>query len=159
MINVLFVCLGNICRSPSAEAVMNHKIKSHSLESFIKCDSAGTSGYHIGEKADERMRRHAIQRGYSLESLARKFAYSDFERFDYILAMDMSNYKDIKAFDRNSQYGHKIFLMTDFCRSIQADEVPDPYYGGARGFEHVLDILEDACSGLLDRIKSEHGLK
>lgn len=155
-INILFVCLGNICRSPSAEGVMNALIKKENLEKFIVCDSAGTAAYHIGESPDRRMISHASKRGYELTSLGRQFnPKTDFEKFDYIIPMDNSNYRDIKRLDYNNRYENKIFLMTDFCTEHSVNEVPDPYYGGAEGFEFVLDILEDGCKGLLNRIKDE----
>ncbi len=152
MINILFVCMGNICRSPSGEAVMNKFIKREGLEDKIKCDSAGTIAYHEGEPADPRMKRHAIKRGYRLTSTARRFRDEDFENFDYIIAMDKNNFHDLHSFDKEGKYKNKISMMTDYS-SHGYDEVPDPYYGGPDGFEHVLDILEDSCTGLLKNIK------
>ena len=156
MINILFVCMGNICRSPSAEAVMNHVIKNAGLDDKIHCDSAGTIAYHEGEKADARMQSHAVKRGYDLTSIARKIRIKDFEAFDYIVTMDNANYADVLAFDIDSLYSNKISRMTDYCTSHSDREVPDPYYGGPEGFEHVLDLLEDACKGLLEKIKKDH---
>lgn len=156
MVKVIFVCLGNICRSPSGEAVMNALIEKEGLSDKIICDSAGTIGYHTGEKADPRMRKHASKRGYDLTSIARKFDIEDFEDFDYIIAMDRSNYTDLLEMDKNSNYVNKISMMTSYCTEFDDTEVPDPYYGGPQGFEHVLDLLEDAARGLLERIKSEH---
>lgn len=153
MISILFVCMGNICRSPSGEAVMNELIKRENLQDKISCDSAGTIAYHEGEPADSRMKAHAIKRGYNLTSIARRFAESDFEKFDYIIAMDESNYSDLLAFDKNKKYKSKIFMMTDFAANKSYKEVPDPYYGGPQGFETVLDILEDSCAGLLKELK------
>jgi protein-tyrosine phosphatase len=146
--------MGNICRSPSGEAVMNKLIKRANLQNEIECDSAGTIAYHEGEPADARMKRHALKRGYRLNSVARRFRDEDFEKFDYIIAMDKSNYQDLLTFDQEGKYKHKISMMTDYS-SNGYDEVPDPYYGGPDGFEHVLDILEDSCSGLLNKIKAE----
>ena len=155
MTRLLFVCLGNICRSPTGEAVMQHIIKEHGLENEIFCDSAGTIGYHAGNPADSRMRKHGQARGYSLDSISRRFNYpDDFENFDYILAMDNQNYRDLASLDRNDTYSDKLYRMCDFCVHLDDQEVPDPYYGGAAGFEHVLDIMEDACHGLLSHIKS-----
>lgn len=149
---LLFVCLGNICRSPAAEGVM----KKHSEGLPIEIDSAGTAGYHIGELPDPRMRNHARKRGYELVSRARQFdPQTDFEAFDMIIAMDDSNLRDLKAMDRTGQYHHKISKMTDHAVSVDADHVPDPYYGGPEGFERVLDILEDACGGLLAKLKGQ----
>lgn len=146
---ILFVCLGNICRSPAADGVMRKMCEGLPVE----IDSAGTAGYHIGELPDSRMRSHAAKRGYPLTHRARQFdPLKDFERFDLILAMDKNNMRDLQSMDRKNQYGHKLKMMTDYCQTMNAKEVPDPYYGGPEGFEHVLDILEDACKGLLNEI-------
>lgn len=158
MINVLFVCMGNICRSPSAEAVMKKIVKDANLKDKILVDSAGTIAYHEGEPADARMKRHALRRGYRLDSIARKFRNQDFTKFDYIIAMDKENYSDLLRFDVDRKYSDKIYLVTDFARNKAYDEVPDPYYGGPEGFETVLDILEDSCSGLLEKIKNDNNL-
>lgn len=153
---LLFVCLGNICRSPSAEGVMKTLIKAEGLEKQIACDSAGTIGYHEGEPADSRMRKHAKNRGYNLTSISRKFnPNSDFDRFDLIIGMDNQNIQDLRDLDRDGKYQDKIIKMTDFCQKLNADIVPDPYYGGDAGFETVIDILEDACEGLLIQLKNE----
>lgn len=157
MVNVLFVCMGNICRSPSAEAVMNKLVKRAGLQDEIKCDSAGTIAYHEGEQADPRMKRHAFQRGYKLTSIARRFKGLDFENFDYLVAMDGHNINDLRSIDGNGNYAEKIYLLTDFSKNGYS-EVPDPYYGGPEGFENVLDILEDSCKGLLAKIRDEHNL-
>lgn len=147
---ILFVCLGNICRSPAAEGIMKKKAEGLPIE----VDSAGTAGYHIGELPDARMRSHARKRNYPLESYARQFNPStDFERFDLILAMDKNNFRDLQSFDRSKKYSNKIVMMTDFCETMKVSEVPDPYYGGAEDFEHVIDILEDACSGLVKKLQ------
>ncbi len=156
MLNILFVCMGNICRSPSAEAVMNKIINDEKLSDKIKCDSAGTIDYHEGEPADSRMKKHASKRGYALTSIARQFKRNDFEKFDYIVVMDRENYSDIIAKDQDGKYTNKVSIMTDYCTKHNANEVPDPYYGGAEGFEKVLDLLEDACKGLLNKIESEN---
>lgn len=158
MIKVLFVCMGNICRSPSGEAVMNKIIKKAQLDNEIECDSAGTIAFHEGEQADARMKRHALSRGYRLTSIARRFKDSDFEQFDYIIAMDRENYRDLISFDKENIFSKKIFLMTDFADNEKYDEVPDPYYGGPEGFETVLDILEVSCDGLLKKIKEDNNL-
>jgi len=158
MVNILFICMGNICRSPSGEAVMNKLVKRAGLENEIECDSAGTIAYHEGEQADARMKRHALKRGFKITSIARRFREVDFESFDYIIAMDSSNYNDLLSFDREKKYLNKIFLMTDFSKNENYFEVPDPYYGGPEGFENVLDILEDSCNGLLEKIREENNL-
>lgn len=151
---LLFVCLGNICRSPSAEAVMNTYLKINQLESEFECDSAGTSGWHVGGPADSRMKQHAIKRDYNLTSIARQFdPENDFNDFDLIIGMDEQNVNDLKSFVSNSNDANKIKSMTDYCsRFSKYDSVPDPYYGGSKGFELVLDILEDACEGLLKEL-------
>ena len=152
MIKILFVCMGNICRSPSGEAVMNGLIEKNILQDRIECDSAGTIGYHSGEPADARMQQHALKRGYDLTSTARQIKHFDFDRFDYIIAMDKENYNNILALDFEEKYKSKISLMMDFATEYEDSEVPDPYYGGEQGFEYVLDLLEDACLGLLNHI-------
>jgi protein-tyrosine phosphatase len=150
--------MGNICRSPSGEAVMNELIKREKLEDKIECDSAGTIAHHEGEPADSRMKMHAVKRGYNLTSIARRFRESDFRNFDYIIAMDSENYLDLLSFDTEKKYKDKIFMMTSFSKNRNYNEVPDPYFGGPEGFETVLDILEDACQGLLEKIKSDINL-
>jgi protein-tyrosine phosphatase len=158
MINkkVLFVCLGNICRSPAAEGIMKSIIKKNNYEKFVEVDSAGTIGYHAGETPDERMQLSAKKRGYNLDSLARKFnPKKDFIYFDYILAMDNENYYTLQRLDKESRYTNKIHKIIEFSSIKNCNEVPDPYYGGPSGFETVLDILEDACMGLFIKIKDE----
>ena len=151
---ILFVCLGNICRSPSAEAVFRGFVKSHRLDNEFEIDSAGTSAWHAGEKADARMRSHASKRGYKLTSLSRKFnPETDFDYFDIIVAMDKDNLYDLKSMVRRKEDEKKLFLMTDFSKEYDYDYVPDPYYGGDQGFELVIDLLEDASSGLLKHLK------
>jgi protein-tyrosine phosphatase len=153
---ILFVCLGNICRSPSAEGVMAYLVNAAGFQEKIKVDSAGTSNFHVGEEADPRSRHHAQKRGIILTSIARQFnPRKDFKEFDYILAMDQKNLRDLKELDSASKYIEKVHLITNFCKSQEYKEVPDPYYTGERGFELVLDILEDACKGLLEKLKRE----
>lgn len=152
MKRILFVCLGNICRSSSAEEVMRTYIKRAGLEHELEVDSAGISSFHRGELADERMRAHAERRGYHITHLSRPVCTDDFYEFDMILGMDDRNIDALreKAPDLDSE--KKIGRMTDFCKLKVVDYVPDPYYGGAQGFENVLDILEDACRGLLEHL-------
>ncbi|MEH2032054.1 MAG: low molecular weight protein-tyrosine-phosphatase [Nostoc sp.] len=153
---LLFVCLGNICRSPSAENIMNHLIEQAGLSDRILCDSAGTSSYHIGSPPDRRMSAAAAKRlGIKLRGRARQFQKSDFQDFDLILAMDQENYKNILTLDRTQEYQHKVRLMCEFCSRHTLKEVPDPYYGGEEGFNQVIDLLIDACEGLLTKVKSE----
>jgi protein-tyrosine phosphatase len=155
---LLFVCLGNICRSPSAENIMNHLLKQRGLEGKISCDSAGTSSYHIGSPPDARMRQAASKRGITLTGRARQFEVSDFEEFDLILAMDRDNYRAILACDRQGKYQDKVKLMCDYATNYPDQEVPDPYYGGAEGFNYVIDLLLDACQGLLDDLLNSQGI-
>ena len=153
---ILFVCLGNICRSPSAEGVMAHLVNNAGLSERIKVDSAGTSNFHVGEEADPRSRKHAYKRGIILSSIAREFnPKKDFKEFDYILAMDEKNLRFLRNLDSGGEYLKKIHLITKFCQKGEYPEVPDPYYTGERGFELVLDILEDACNGLLEKLKKD----
>jgi protein-tyrosine phosphatase len=149
---LLFVCLGNICRSPSAENIMNHAIDRAGLQDKIVCDSAGTSSYHIGAAPDRRMSAAAEKQGIKLQGRARKLQPSDLERFDLILAMDRENYQDILYLDREGLYESKVHLMCEFATNHPDKEVPDPYYGGENGFDYVIDLLLDACHGLLDYI-------
>ncbi len=151
---VLFVCLGNICRSPSAEAVFTGIVKKEGLTGKFEIDSAGTSGWHAGETADRRMQKHAIKRGYDLTSISRKFdPHTDYDHFDLIIGMDDQNIEALKSMARNSSDLAKIHKMTDFAKEWNYNEVPDPYYGGDEGFELVLDLLEDSCKGLLEQLQ------
>jgi protein-tyrosine phosphatase len=153
-IRILFVCLGNICRSPSADGIMHHLVETEGLQDVITIDSAGTYGGHSGELPDSRMRQHARKRGYELTHRSRKVTYRDFEHFDLIIGMDDNNVRDLNHIAMTLEDVEKIRKMTDFCTKMDADYVPDPYYEGAEGFERVLDILEDACTGLLNAIKT-----
>jgi protein-tyrosine phosphatase len=150
---ILFVCLGNICRSPSAEAVFTGMAKTRGLTKHFEIDSAGTSGWHDGRPADERMQSHAVKRGYNLTSISRKFnPEKDFDHFDMIIGMDNENILALKSKARNNTDIQKIYKMTDFRKEWNYDEIPDPYYGGEEGFELVLDILEDSCEALLEKL-------
>lgn len=131
---------------------MNYLIRQRGLETQILCDSAGTSSYHIGSTPDRRMTAAAAKRGIELVGRARQFDRYDFDQFDLILAMDEQNYEDILSLDPKGQYRDKVKLMCEFCRNHRDREVPDPYYGGAEGFNYVIDLLLDACEGLLDQI-------
>lgn len=158
-VRVLFVCLGNICRSATAEAVLFKQIEDRGLAGQVVVDSAGTSGYHEGERADSRMRKHGRGRGYNLASISRQISFpSDYEEFDYLIAMDNSNYRDMSALDSEAIYQDKLYKMSEFARSVSFQDVPDPYYGGPDGFEHVIDILEDSCVSLLDHIVETYKL-
>lgn len=152
---ILFVCLGNICRSPTAEAVMKAVVEKAGLSDVVYIDSAGINGYHNGERADSRMRVHAQRRGYDLTSISRRVEpLADFADFDLIIGMDYQNIKDLNALASDDKSREKIRIMTQYCRVSKADVVPDPYYGGDAGFELVLDLLEDACEGLLEEISN-----
>lgn len=133
---------------------MNHLIREQNLESQIQCDSAGTSSYHIGSFPDRRMTAAAKRQGITLEGAARQFEPEDFEKFDLILAMDKDNYRDILRLDREGVYGDRVKLMCSFCQNHDDEEVPDPYYGGEAGFNYVIDLLKDACQGLLDHVQT-----
>lgn len=150
---ILFVCLGNICRSPAAEGILKRMVREQRLEDKISVDSAGTSGYHDGDLPDHRMRQHGTRRGYKFDSLSRRFTSRDFDRFDVILAMDDSNYHNIMRLAPDLESEKKVYRMVDFSNRFGHDHIPDPYYSGADGFELVLDLLEDACEGLLDKLK------
>lgn len=157
MRRVLFVCTGNICRSPTAEGVFRKLVAEAGLAGRIASDSAGTHGYHVGEPPDLRTQAAARRRGYDLSGLrARKVAREDFHRFDLLLAMDREHH-DILGRLAPPSAGHKVQLMMGFARGAAHDEVPDPYYGGPEGFELVLDLLEDAAAGLLEQLRLELG--
>ena len=149
-IQILFVCLGNICRSPSAEAVMKQLVQQSGRADQFRIDSAGLIDYHEGEQADPRMRAHAIRRGYVLDSISRPVRTEDFFDFDLIIGMDNRNVDELRHRAPGVETMQKVHQMTEFSRNRLYDYVPDPYYSGAEGFELVLDLLEDACQGLLD---------
>ncbi len=150
---ILFVCLGNICRSSCAQTIMQALVDEAGRTDGFEIDSAGIISYHQGEKADPRMRAHAARRGYRITHLSRPVVADDFRHFDLILGMDEANIDDLRERCPDVENLSKIGRMTDYCQRKQADHVPDPYYGGAQGFENVLDLLEDACQGLLERLK------
>lgn len=156
-ISILFVCLGNICRSPAGEGIFKKILKDKMQSGNYHVDSAGTSGWHTNELPDRRMRVHGEKRGYVFDSRSRKFSRSDFDKFDYILAMDDNNYYDILALAPDLEAQKKVHRMVDYLQNLTHDHIPDPYYSGAEGFELVLDLLEDACGGLLNEIESQHG--
>ena len=151
--SVVFVCTGNICRSPTAEGVFLRLVAEAGLSDRIVVDSAGTHGYHVGEPPDPRAQEAAARRGYDLSRLrARKFQREDFERFDLVLAMDRVNHGILARLAQPSA-GRRLRMMMDYASRFQESEVPDPYYGGPDGFDRVLDMLEDAAQGLLDTIR------
>ena len=152
---LLFVCLGNICRSPAAEGVFLHLLEARGLSNQFLVDSAGTGGWHVGNPADRRMRAAAERRGIHIPSRARQIELADFGNFDRILTMDDDNLQAVRSLAGELGARSDLALverMTSHCRRFSDKEVPDPYYGGEQGFEHVLDLLEDACSGLLETL-------
>ena len=153
MTRILFVCMGNICRSPTAEGVTGKLLINNRLESFIKVDSAGTHGYHIGEPPEPRSCEAAMKRGIDLSGLrARKVVPEDFERFDLLLAMDHVNLALLKRSARPEHHA-KLGLFMSYASRFDTDDVPDPYYGGEQGFELVLDMAEDAARGLIEALQ------
>ena len=155
---ILFVCMGNICRSPAAEAIMKKLVDENNLANQIEVDSAGTIEYHEGERADSRMITSAGNRGYNVDSIARQFnPKKDFEQFDYIVTMDNDNFEDIKSLDYQNKFSNKIFRMADFFSNHSYNKIPDPYYSGKDGFELVLDLLEDSTKGLLKKVIEDDG--
>lgn len=151
---VLFVCWGNICRSPAAQCVFHHKIKQQGLESRIFCDSAGTMGMHAGDPPDRRMREAAARRDIPFFGKSRKFTEADFSEFDLILAMDHQNFADLQAGMPGGELKAEIKLFGHFVDEKRTPEVPDPYYGGDQGFEKVLDMVERGCDRLIEYILS-----
>ena len=149
MRSVLFVCLGNICRSPTAEGVLRHLLNEQAPELQVEVDSAGTADYHIGEPPDSRSRRAALRRGIDLSSLrARQVIARDFARFDLILAMDRSNLRELQAMQPKDSRA-RVQLFLEYAPELERSDVPDPYYGDARGFEEVLDLSAAASRGLI----------
>jgi protein-tyrosine phosphatase len=156
MIKVLFVCLGNICRSPAAEGIMKSLVLQQNLQENISVDSAGTIGYHTGDSPDPRMLKQASERGFELNHKARKFNPTiDFMDFDYIVTMDDQNYIDVKNLDKKNKFLSKIYKIADFSSDPEVKTVPDPYYGGPEAFDNVIDILKDSCTNLLNKIKDD----
>ena len=157
--NVLFVCLGNICRSLAAEGVFLHLLNERGLSDRFVVDSAGTGGWHTGNPADRRMQAAAARRGIQLLSRARQISLDDLSDFDLVLTMDDANLAAVQGLAREAgrRATATVRPMLSYAQSFSETEVPDPYYGGEAGFEHVLDLLEDACSNLLDELSSQEG--
>lgn len=153
---ILFVCLGNICRSPAAEGILRRMVAACGLDTEIEIDSAGTYAGHAGELPDPRMRHAAAERGYRLTHRARPFRREDFFEFDRIVVMDDANYEQVHRMAPSRDYAEKIFRMADFFRHTGRTHVPDPYYEGHEGFERVLDLLEEGCEGLLEAFKNRN---
>lgn len=154
MTRLLFVCAGNICRSPTAEAVFRDLMNKDRIDGWVEVASAGTHGYHVGEAPDQRAQRAATRRGYDLSRIrSRKVVPQDFEYFDLVLAMDRSVLESLRLICPTEQLG-RLGLFMDYSTVFDADEVPDPYYGSGQGFDLVLDMVEDASRGLIDRVKA-----
>lgn len=156
MVKVLFVCMGNICRSPTAQGVFQHLVEQHDLDSRIEIDSAGTHAYHVGEPPDRRAQKTALDRGVDLSrQRARRVQVGDFEYFDYVLAMDSDNLANLVELCPPS-HREKVKLFLEYSEHFDERDVPDPYYGAVMGFERVLDMVESASAGLLQDIKQRH---
>ncbi len=154
-VSVLFVCLGNICRSPTAEGVMRALVREAGLQERIELDSAGTGGWHVGDSPDARATEAAGRRGIALEGAARKVRLGDFEEFDLILAMDASNLRDLRQMAPDEQARQKVRLLREWDPTADGDlDVPDPYYGGPGGFDEVLDLVQASCVSLLQQLQS-----
>lgn len=152
---LIFVCLGNICRSPTGEGVFQHLVNEKGLQPYFQIDSAGTSAFHIGEPANSKSQWTANQHNVKLHSRAQQFQQQDLEEYDLILAMDHENLQNIKRLDKNDAFDDKIKLMRDFDPFPDDDAVPDPYYGGMQGFENVFQIVKRSCETLLGELKPE----
>lgn len=152
---VLFVCMGNICRSPAGEGVLESMVEAAGLSDRVEIDSAGTIGYHSGQPADSRMRRASAARGYQLNSLARQVCAEDLDQFDLILTMDEDNYHNVSALADTAEQQRRIRSFCEYCSDHDNDSVPDPYYGGESGFEIILDLLEDGCRGVLAEVENQ----
>jgi protein-tyrosine phosphatase len=158
VVRVCFVCLGNICRSPTAEAVMRHLVKKEGLEKHIAVSSAGTGDWHVGDPRDKRSRAVGAARGIPLAGVAQQFTPADFDGCDYVLAMDRANRDELLRLARTDGDKKKVRLLRSFDPKAPPDaEVPDPYYGGPGGFEDVFDMCEAACQGLIDHLRQTHG--
>jgi protein-tyrosine phosphatase len=157
-IKLCFVCLGNICRSPTAEGVMLHLVREAGLSARFAIDSAGTGAYHAGERADPRSRAEAQSRGVDLPSIARQFTARDFDEFDYVIAMDRKNRLDLSRLANGDAQLRKLHLLRSFDPRADDLDVPDPYYGGDDGFARVFEICEAGCRGLLAHLRVEHRL-
>lgn len=159
MTKVMFVCLGNICRSPLAEAIFKHKVKERGLEDVFSADSAGTSNYHIGEPPDARTVRNAIKNGITIDHRGQQLKSKHLEEYDYVFAMDFNNHDSIKRLVNGRNTRAKIDLIRKFDPLGTGKEVPDPYFGGERGFQEVFEMLDRSIDNLIDHLIDEHGLR
>ena len=159
MVSVCFVCLGNICRSPTAEGVFRHLVREAGLERQVHIDSAGTGSWHVGDPPDRRACAAGARRGIVVDGAARQFRRSDFAKFDYVVAMDSANYEELAALAPDAEAKKKLFLLRSFDPAAPPNApVPDPYYGGVEGFDEVVELCLSACRPLLERIRKEHGI-
>lgn len=157
MVKILFVCMGNICRSPMAEGVFRRLLEGADLTEQVYVDSAGTHSYHIGASPDSRSQATALSRGVDLRGIrARQVTVEDFVEFDYVLAMDRDNFEHLLALCRDTGLQRRVQLFMDFAPDLPEREVPDPYYGGPTGFERVMDLIEDAAQGLLVHLRERY---
>lgn len=152
---ICFVCLGNICRSPTAEGIFQHLVNERGLQSYFYVDSAGTSAFHIGERANSKSRQIAEKNEVELKSRARRFEAEDLDEFDLVVAMDSENYQNIVSLDDNGSYSDKIIKMRDYDPQPENGDVPDPYYGGMDGFKNVFNIVHRSCEALLDELENQ----
>lgn len=159
-IKILFICLGNICRSPAANAIMQHLVENEHVAHRFYIDSAGMGNWHVGDLPDRRMREHGAKRNYKIDHIARQFNRNiDFENFDYIVAMDEENYADVCSHAKSVEERNKVLKMCNFFQQYKGQTaVPDPYYGDAKAFDFALDLIEDGCKGLYNSLKKKHNL-
>ena len=155
MNKLLFLCMGNICRSPAAHCVFQHLVDQAGLADQFEIESAGTIGFHVGSSPDKRMQHCMRTRNIPIIGHSRQLQSSDLEAYDLILAMDNDNLIDARALDPSGKLHHKVQLFCDYCTAHRQTEVPDPYYGGDQGFEHVLDLIEDGCANLLKQLRTD----
>ena len=155
MNKLLFLCMGNICRSPAAHCVFQHLVDQAGLTDQFEIESAGTIGFHVGSSPDKRMQHCMRTRNIPIIGHSRQLQSSDLEAYDLILAMDNDNLIDARTLDPSGKLHHKVQLFCDYCTAHRQTEVPDPYYGGDRGFEHVLDLIEDGCANLLKKLSAD----
>ncbi len=151
--SVLFVCLGNICRSPAAEIIFTHMARERGIAGRIASDSAGTIGYHQGAPPDARMTAALTKKGYDVFGASRQIVADDLTRFDWIVTMDQQNFRNVCELDTHQKHVGKVRPFVGFCREHEVKDVPDPYYGGTRGFDFVIELLEDGCAAMLDELE------